>query len=303
MIKIREINSISRTSNAVLTFLTGLLALLCLYPVLLLIAVSFSDEKSISDYGYRLLPAKFSTAAYHFVFTQNTGIGHSYLVTIFVTVVGTLLSLAVCALIAYPLSRHSFKYRNAFSFYVFFTMLFSGGLVPSYIINTQYLHLTNTVWALILPGAANAFNIILLRTYLTANVPDAIIESAKMDGAGDFATFLKIVLPISGPGLATIGLFLTIGFWNDWFNSLLYINDNNLVPLQLLLKRVQDTITLLTQNSDQFTVEQKQQFLSSLPAESARMAMVVLSIGPIVLAYPYCQKYFVKGITIGAVKG
>lgn len=290
-------NQISPVSNILISAIVGFMAILSVYPVLLLLGVSFSDEKALVSSGYSVIPAKFSLSAYQYVFSDSSQLVYSYGVSLLVTVVGTLMSVMVVSLLAYPLSRQYFKPRNRWSFFVFFTMLFNGGLVPSYIINTRYLHLTNTIWALILPSMVSAFNVILLKTYFAMNIPDSLVESAKIDGAGEWLSFFRIVVPISGPGLATIGLFSTIGYWNDWFNALLYINNNKLVPLQLLLMRVENSIQFMIDNPN-IPVNP-----ADIPSESARMAIVVLAIGPIVLAYPYFQKYFVKGMTLGAVKG
>lgn len=300
--KHREINALSPIANFILTLIAGIFAFTCVYPMLLVISASFTNEKSLAVNGYRLFPKEFSTRAYEYIIFNSDQMLNSYVTTILITVLGTLLSLTVVCMFAYPMSRMYFKYRNFYSFFIFFTMMFSGGLVPSYIINTQYLHLTNTIWALILPGCCGAFNVIILRTFFSSNVPDSLIESAKIDGAGEFYAFLRIALPISGPGIATIALFLTLGYWNEWFSALLYINNNKLVPLQLLLMRIQNTITSMEQASN-ISGADKEAWLASLPAETARMAMVLFSVGPIVLAYPFFQRYFVKGMTIGAIKG
>lgn len=295
-------NSFSPGVNFLLSAIAGLFAFLCVYPMLLVVSASFSDEKALMTYGYRLIPKAFSLNAYRYILITSNQLVHSYLATILITVVGTLLGLTVVSMLAYALSRSYFKYRNVFSFLVFFTMIFSGGMVPSYIINTQYFHLTNTIWAIILPTCCTAFNVILLRTFFSSNVPDSLIESAKIDGAGEFYAFLHIVLPISGPGLATIALFLMLGYWNEWFNALLYINNNTFVPLQLLLMRIQNNLTMM-QNMANMPGVQQEAWIQNLPSETARMAVVLFSVGPIVLAYPFFQRYFVKGMTIGAVKG
>ncbi len=294
-------NQFSPVANAVLTLIAGLFAFVCVYPMLLCIGVSFTDEKSLARYGYRLIPKNFSTRAYEYVMFNSHQLLNSYIVTILITVIGTLLAISIVAMLAYPMSRPNFKYRNFYSFVVFFTMMFSGGLVPSYIINTQYYHLTNTIWAIILPACCSAFNVIILRTFFSSNVPASLIESAKIDGAGEFYAFLRIALPISGPGIATIALFLTIGYWNEWFNALLYINNNKLVPLQLLLVRIQNNLDMLQQTAN-IPGADKEAWIANLPSDTARMAMVLFSVGPIILAYPFFQRYFVKGMTIGAVK-
>lgn len=290
-------NTLSPVANFFISVVVVFLAILCIYPVLLLIGVSFTDEKALAMSGYSVIPAKFSLSAYQYVLSDSSQLLSSYGVSLLVTVLGTLLSVTIVSLLAYPLSRRYFTHRNGWSFFVFFTMLFNGGLVPSYIINSSILHLTNTIWALILPLMVNAFNVILLKTYFATNIPDSLVESAKIDGAGEWLSFFRIVVPISGPGIATIALFSTITYWNDWFNALLYINNNKLVPVQLLLMRVENAIQFLIANPN------LQISAGDLPSESARMAIVVLAIGPIILAYPYFQKYFVKGMTLGAVKG
>ncbi|MNJ53590.1 L-arabinose transport system permease protein AraQ [compost metagenome] len=250
--------------------------------------------------GYRLLPAKWSLGAYKYVFQTGDTLLRSYGVTIFVTVVGTILSLLFIAFYAYAISRKSFRYRNFFSFFAFFTMLFNGGLVPTYIVTTQLLGLKDTIWALILPLAVNAFYIMILRTFYSTSVPDAILESGKIDGAGEFRIFLKLVLPLSLPGLATIALFSTLGYWNDWFNALLYIDNPNLVPLQSMLMRIETSMQFIMQNSQNSSLSLEA--LRSMPQDTSRMAMVVLATGPIIFAYPFFQRYFIQGLTIGAVK-
>jgi putative aldouronate transport system permease protein len=303
MKKCRPLNSISKGSNILFNIIIGIFSILCIYPLLLLIGVSFSDEKTLSVTGYRLIPAKFSTYAYQYIISNNYGIGKAYFWTILITITGTLISLTVVSLAAYALSRQHLKYRYPITFFMFFTMMFSGGLIPSYIINTKYLNLQNSIWAIVLPSAANVFYIILMRTYFSMNIPESLIESARIDGAGELKAFFKIVIPISGPIFATIALFDVLGYWNEWYNALIYINDNNIVPLQLLLMRIQNKMTFITDNMQKLSSGEQQALLNSLPSETARMAMAVLAIGPIILAYPFFQKYFVKGMTIGAVKG
>jgi putative aldouronate transport system permease protein len=203
-------------------------------------------------------------------------------------------------LFAYAISRRGFKYRNFFSFFAFFTMLFNGGLVPTYIVTTKLLGLQNSVWALILPLTVNAFYIMIMRTFFATMIPDAIIESGKIDGAGEFGIFLRLVIPLALPGLATIALFSTLGYWNDWFNALLYIEDPNLVPLQSMLMRIENSMQFILQNTNNPSLGMG--VLQSMPQDTSRMAMVVLATGPIVLAYPFFQRYFIQGLTVGAVK-
>lgn len=271
-----------------------------MFPFLFVVIISFTDEVALARDGYKLIPAKWSLGAYRYVFESGDMLLRSYGVTIFVTVIGTIISLLFIAFYAYAISRKSFRYRNFFSFFAFFTMLFNGGLVPTYIIVTQFLSLKDTIWALILPLAVNAFYIMILRTFYSTSVPDAIIESGKIDGAGEFRIFLKLVLPLSLPGLATIALFSTLGYWNDWFNALLYIDNPNLVPLQSMLMRIETSMQFILQNSQNSSLSLEA--LRSMPQDTSRMAMVVLATGPIIFAYPFFQRYFIQGLTVGAVK-
>ncbi|GBF77551.1 sugar ABC transporter permease [Paenibacillus sp. 598K] len=297
----KNIHGISTFWNIVFNLLIGLFAFSCVFPFLFVIMNSLADEQTLVREGYRIIPSQFSFEAYSYIFTSTTQLVESFGLTLLVTVVGTLISLFLVSTYAYAISRRSFEFRTGFTFLAFFTMLFSGGLVPGYIVVTQLLHLQNTIWALILPLSMNAFFIIVMRTFFQTTIPDAIIESAKIDGAGEMRTFATIVLPISLPGIATIGLFSSLGYWNDWFNALLYYNKNGLVPpLQYLLMKIERSMEFLVQNS---------QYMGSfdgaatLPTETVRMAMVVLATLPIALAYPFFQRYFVQGLTVGSVKG
>ncbi|MCL6456384.1 MAG: carbohydrate ABC transporter permease [Gorillibacterium sp.] len=296
--KNRDFHHISPVWNLFSNLFAGVFSFLCVFPFLFLIIVSFTDEKSLAVNGYQIIPKKWSFDGYKYVFQSGDALLRAYGVTILVTILGTLLSLIMISMYAYAISRKSFKFRNFFSFLAFFTMLFNGGLVPTYIVVTRLLGMKDTIWALILPLALNAFYILILRTFFNTGVPDAIIESGKIDGAGEFGTFIRLVLPLSLPGLATIGLFSTLGYWNDWFNALLYIDDPNLVPLQSMLMRIETSMQFILANT-QSSINIGTQ---SMPQDTARMAMVVLATGPIVFAYPFFQRYFIQGLTIGAVK-
>ncbi|GIP52723.1 carbohydrate ABC transporter permease [Paenibacillus vini] len=298
--KVRDFHRLSTPWNVIFNLFAGIFAFLCVFPFLFVVIISFTDENALARDGYKLIPAGWSLEAYRYVFQTGDTLLRSYGVTIFVTVVGTIVSLLFISFYAYAISRKSFKYRNFFAFFAFFTMLFNGGLVPTYIIVTQMLSLKDSVWALILPLAVNAFYIMILRTFYSTSVPDAIIESGKIDGAGEFRIFLKLVLPLSLPGLATIGLFSTLGYWNDWFNALLYIDNPNLVPLQSMLMRIETSMQFILQNSQNSSLSLEA--LRSLPQDTSRMAMVVLATGPIIFAYPFFQRYFIQGLTVGAVK-
>ncbi|GIP20609.1 MULTISPECIES: carbohydrate ABC transporter permease [Paenibacillus] len=296
----RDFHNVSRGWNVVLNIIAGLFAFLCVFPFLFVVIISLTDEKTLARDGYRLLPAKWSLEAYRFVFQTGDMLLRSYGVTILVTLLGTLISLMLISVYAYAISRKSFRYRRFFSVYAILTMLFNGGMIPTYMVVSQLLGLKDTIWALVLPLAVNAFYIMILRTFYSTSVPDAIIESGRIDGAGDFYIFLKIVLPLSLPGLATIGLFSTLGYWNDWFNALLYIENPNLVPLQSMLMRIESSIQFIQQNSQNSSLSMTA--LQSIPQDTSRMAMVVLATLPIIFAYPFFQRYFVQGLTVGAVK-
>jgi putative aldouronate transport system permease protein len=298
--KSRDFHRLSSGWNVIFNLIAGIFALVCVFPFLFVTIISFTDERTLARNGYALFPEKWSLEAYRYLFQAGDQLLRSYGVTILVTVIGTAISVVLISLFAYAISRSSFKYRRFFTFFAFFTMLFNGGLVPSFIVTTQLLGLQDTLWALILPLAVNAFFILIMRTFFMTMIPAAIIESGKIDGASEFGIFIRLVVPLSLPGLATIALFSTLGYWNDWFNALLYINDPDMVPLQSMLMRIENSMQFLLQNSNNPSVGTG--ILQSLPQDTSRMAMVVLATGPIVLAYPFFQRYFVQGLTIGAVK-
>ncbi|MBB6633394.1 carbohydrate ABC transporter permease [Cohnella thailandensis] len=273
----------------------------CILPFLLLFASSFTDDKVIMQSGYSFFPEKFSLDAYRYLWNESTDILRSYGITILITVAGTAFSLAMTSMLGYPISRRDLPYRHPLAFYVFFTMLFNGGLVPTYFVYTQVFDLKNTLAALLIPGLLlNGFNVLLMRTFFMTTIPPAILESAKIDGAGEIRIFYKIVLPLSLPILATIGLFQGIAYWNDWFNGLIYITNPKLFSLQNILNRIMLDIQFLSTDP---ALSAQASGSMDLPTASFRMAIVVIGVVPILLAYPFFQKYFVKGIAIGAVKG
>jgi putative aldouronate transport system permease protein len=276
-------------------------SLCCIIPLLLVIGVSFTDENTIVVDGYNFIPKVFSAEAYKWVFKSGDAIVRAYGLSIVVTIVGTICSVAIIAMFAYVISRKDFKYRNTFSFIVFFTMIFNGGMVPWYMVYTNLIPIKNTIFALIFPALVNAWYVMIMRTFFQTNVPDSIIESAKIDGAAEFRTFIQIVIPLAKPGLATIALFQTLDFWNNWYLPLMLIDDSKLFNLQYILYKTLNAIQYLAQASN--ITGGAAQILANLPSQTARMAMCVLAIGPIILAYPFFQKYFVKGLTVGAVKG
>lgn len=272
---------------------------LIIYPLLLVIGVSLTDEKTLLYSGYQVIPSNFSLEAYKYVFKNPTTIIDAYKVTFAFSVIGTALSVLLMAMLAYPLTKKELKGRNFVSFLLFFTMLFSGGLVPSYILITRYLHLGDTIWVYILPSMISVWYTFMMRTFFN-DLPKEIFESALVDGAGEFRIFFRMVIPLSKPVIAAVALFIFLGKWNDWFTSLLYINDPKLVSLQYLLQKIMNDIKLLNENSGNMSIQKD---TSSIPTESVRMAMAIVVAGPALLVFPFFQKYFVKGLTIGSVKG
>jgi putative aldouronate transport system permease protein len=299
--KKRELNAVSNTTNIIANLIFMIYVLLCISPLILVFMVSITDEQTINLNGFSFFPEKFSFLAYSYIFNGSSQIIKSYGISIFITVAGTFVSLLVTALYAYPISRPDLKSRNVFAFLIFFTMLFSGGLVPFYMIYSNVLHLKDTLIVLILPLLLTPFYVLIMRTFFFTSVPDSILESAKIDGAGEYRIFFSIVLYLSRPVLATIGLFNTIAYWNDWFTALLFISKTNLMPLQYLLYNIQSSIQVLTDLADK--TGQGNLSITNLPGQSARMGMVIVAVGPIILAYPFLQKYFIKGLTVGAIKG
>jgi putative aldouronate transport system permease protein len=278
-----------------------LFSLSCVLPFLLLIVSSFTDDKTLLHNGYTLFPAKLSMDAYNYLWIQKAIILRAYGITILVTVIGTIVSLIITSALAYAISRKEFPFRNFLAFYVAFTMLFSGGLVPTYIMYTHYFDMKNTLFALLIPGLLmNGFNVMIMRTFFQTNIPEAIIESALIDGAGVFKTFYSIVVPVSVPIFATIGLFEGIAYWNDWYNGLIYLTDAKLFNIQTMLNRILMNIQFLSTTN---TGGAASAALSNMPTVAIRMAIAVVGMLPILAIYPYFQKYFAKGLTIGAVKG
>jgi putative aldouronate transport system permease protein len=278
-----------------------ILSAACLFPFLLLFIASFTDEQSIVLHGYSLWPADFSLEAYKYLWGNAASLGRAYGITVLITIVGTFAGVLIASMLAYPLSRSDMPLRNGLSFFVFFTLLFNGGLVPTYLVYTEVFHLKNTLMALIIPGLLlNGFYVLLMRTFFMTSIPPAIIESAYIDGAPEWTIYYRIILPLSLPILATIGLMLTIAYWNDWFNGLIYVTEPRLYSIQNLLNRMLSNIQFLQQNN---LGGNASQVAAKLPMNSVRMAMAVIGIFPIICIYPFFQKYFVKGLTIGAVKG
>lgn len=294
------VNRISKKADFIINVIFFLWALACVLPLLLVAVVSFSSEQSIFQNGYSFFPSEWSLAAYEFFFKLGDQLVRSYAITIFVTAAGTLFSLAITAMFAYVLSRSDYAYNRIFTLLLLFTMLFNGGIVATYMVNTQWLKMGDSLSALIFPMSLNAFYVIVLRTFYKS-IPMEIIEAARIDGAGEFKTFFRIVLPLSKPGLATIGMFTTIAYWNDWFLGMLYIIDQKKYPVQTLLWSMQNSLEFMKQSSA--NALEYAEMAASAPTDSGRMALTVLVVLPVLLAYPFFQKYFVKGLTVGGVKG
>jgi len=280
--------------------LLALVAVLTLVPFLTVLSGSFTPEKDLIVRGVRLLPAAVSLDAYRMLFVKGTAVASAYKISLLVTVTGTLLSMLLTSTIAYSLSVRRLKFRNHIAFLVYFTMLFSGGMIPWYILIARTLHLKNTIWAMILPMAVSPFYVFLVRNYFRG-IPESMRESAQMDGAGDFVTWWRIYLPISMPVVATVALFYSLGYWNDWYHALFFVDENGLVPLQFHLYRILSSIQFLQSASTEIGVSMAGKVI--LPTTGVKFATTVVTIGPIIFVYPFVQKYFVKGIMIGAIKG
>ena len=279
----------------------GCLVVITLLPIVLIVISSFTAEDALIQNGYSFWPQEWSLDAYYYMVKQGAVILRSYGVSIFVTVVGTLCSVLITTMLAYPMSRKSFKYRNVLSVFVFFTMLFNGGIVPAYIMWTQIFHIKNTIFALLIPNyLVNAFNVILVKNYYSNNVPDALLEAAQIDGASEMTIFRRIMLPLAVPAIATISLFTGLCYWNDWTNGLYYISNEKLYSIQMLLMNIMNNIQALRANS---TASLLGTGAVDLPGTAIRMAMAVIGILPILLVYPFVQKHLVRGVVVGAVKG
>lgn len=293
-------NRTSRFPQFIIHLVFILVTLSMVLPFLLVVSISFSDEMDLIKNGYSFIPRVFSLEAYSLVLQAPKAILRAYGVTAGVTVAGTVIGLLLTAMTAYAISRSDFRYNRIGTFIIFFTMLFNGGLVPSYILMTQVLHLKDTLWALILSGMLTPFNIMVMKGFM-AKIPYEIVESAKVDGAKELMIFFRIVLPLALPALATIGLFISFGYWNSWFAAMLYIDNPKLVTLQLMLVRIMDSIEFMSQNEEMLAQLGSAQ--RDFPALSARMAMVILAAGPMLLVFPFFQRFFVQGLTVGSLKG
>lgn len=280
-----------KAADKILTLLFILLALFCVVPILYILSASLSDEIQLTKEGYSLLPRGFSLEAYKYILESPKPIINAYGVTILVTLGGTAVSLLVTTMLAYVIARKDFKIGRVFAFMIFFSMLFNGGLVPTYIMLTKYYHLKDTIWALIFPYIIMPWHVFLMKGFL-ADIPTSLIEAAKIDGAGEVKTFFKIIVPISKPALATVGLFIAFTYWNDWYQSMLYIDSPDINSLQFYLYRIMNNIQYLSTSMQAGNISID---IASLPSETARMALCILAAGPMLVVFPFFQKYFVKG--------
>ncbi len=298
----RPTNSVSIVTEAIFHLILIAFCGLCIIPFIFVVIISFSSSESIGAIGYSFTPQSWSMVAYQYIITLGHQLWRSYFNSIFITVFGTLCTLLITILYSYALYRKDFKFRKFFTFFCFFTMIFGGGLAPTYVICKQVLGLSDSYWAVIIPMLLNPFNIIIMRTFFQSSVPGELIDAAAVDGSGEYTTLFRIVLPVSKPGIATVGLLTALAYWNEWFIPMLYVREADFYPLQYLLQEMQAKVDFLAKNSAMMGAEASK-MASDLPSDTLRMAMVVLVVVPITFAYPFFQRYIISGLTIGSVKG
>ena len=276
------------------------LSLMFIFPMLMVISISLSDEAEVVRQGYSFFPRGLDLSAYSYVFKKPQTIFNAYKVTIFVSLIGTFVSVFIMMMCAYSLSRSAFKWRKVLNFYLFFTMMFGGGLVPKYILISQYLKLNDTILVLILSHLVNVWYLFILRTFIKG-IPESVIESASVDGAGEFRIFWSFIIPLSKPAIATVGLFMLLLYWNEWMTAMLYISNPDLYTLQYLLQRILNNLQAMLQNMDFMPANMRNG--EEVPNETIRMALAVVAAGPVLFVMPFFQKYFTRGLTLGSVKG
>lgn len=298
---VSKLNEITRKTDISFNIIFTIFALISIVPVIFIFIISISSEDSLKTYGYRFIPKALSLDSYIFVLREVKMILRALGISVLVTVLGSAIGVMLTTLMGYVLSRKEYKMNGFFTMVVFIPMIFNGGMISSYVVNTQFMQLKDSIWALVLPLCVSSFNVVVCKTFFKANIPDSVIESAQIDGASQFTIFGKIALPLSKPLMATIALFLTFGYWNDWFQSSLYITNTKLFSLQALLDHIQRNIEMMAKNPSLGVT--MQQYVNAMPKEGARMAMAIIIIIPIACTYPFFQKYFISGLTVGAVKG
>ena len=297
-----KFNRVSKPMNILFSVVFIFAALCCVIPLIFVVIISFTHKDAIARNGYTFFPDQWSLQAYSTLWDSRESIVRAFGISVLITVVGTVLGLFLNASMGYVLSRSSFKFKGLYTIIVFIPMIFNGGMVSSFLIMTQLLHLRDNLLALILPLAVSSFNIIIMRTFFTTTVPDSLVESGKIDGASQLRIFFQIVLPISLPAMATIGLFLSFAYWNDWWQALMYLNNQDLYPLQYVLISIERNIDFVTKNAAYMGMSAVE-ISAKLPQDGVKMALVVIAVLPIACSYPFFQRYFVSGLTIGAVKG
>lgn len=293
-------NQIKASTNIVFNIIFLVLGLMCIFPLLFVFSISITSEEALRMGGYQIIPQEFSAAAYQFLWNERGMIFRAAFMSIFVTILGTIITVALTTSMGYVVSRNNFKLKKLYTWIIFIPMVFNGGMLSSYVVTNNILGLRNTIWALILPLACSSFSVTICRTFFRTTVPDSIVESAKIDGAGQFRIWSQIVLPISKPVMATIGMFAAFGYWNDWFQASLYIDDKKLQTLQSMLNNIRESIEYLANNP--YGDISMQEYKASMPTESVRMAIAIIIIVPIACTYPFFQKFFISGLTIGSVK-
>lgn len=295
-------NKVSIPVEILINLTLALFCLLCIVPFIFVTIISFTSEESIRQIGFSFTPVQWSLEAYQYVIDLGDQLWRSYFNSFFITIVGTVLSVLICILYSYALFRSDFKYRRFFTFFAFFTMLFGGGLTPTYMVCKNMLGLSDNYAALIVPMLVSPFNLIIMRTFFQSSVPTELIEAAAIDGSGEYNTLFRIIVPIAKPGIATVALLNALAYWNEWFIAMLYVRDPKFIPLQYLLMKMQNQVDFLVKNSSLIGAEAAK-IMGDLPKESLRMALVVLIVLPIACAYPFFQRYIISGLTIGSVKG
>lgn len=294
-------NRISKPTNLIFNMIFLLLALAAIVPFILVFMISVSNEETIRLYGYHLIPKKFSLEAYRFLWNERNTMLQSLGISLANTIIGTLISVVLTTSMGYVLSRPQYRLKGFLTYMIFIPMIFSGGMVASFVVNVNILHLRDTIWSMILPLLLSSFNIVICRSFFKSTIPESVIESAHIDGASQLRIYSGIVMPLSTPVIATMGLFSCFGYWNDWFQASLYISNPKLIPLQTMLMKLQADIDYIASNPAAGI--SLQQYIANMPTNGVRMAIAVVVIMPIACAYPFFQKYFISGLTIGAVKG
>lgn len=296
-----KLNRIKKPTNILFNFLFIIIATIGIAPIVFVFMISITSEASLSKYGYRLIPKELSLDAYRFLYQEADVLIRALGISLFVTIIGTIIGVILTAMMGYVLSRSRYKLKGFLTWVVFIPMIFNGGMIATYVVYTNFLGLKDSIWSLILPLSVSSFNVIICKTFFKTTIPESIIESAGIDGASQIRIFASIIIPISKPVLATIGLFLSFGYWNDWFLSSLYIIDSKLLSLQALLNNIQKSIEYLANNPS--VGVSLQQYRNQMPREGVRMAIAILIVIPIACIYPFFQKYFISGLTVGAIKG